>query len=207
MRKEKFWTVLGLLGAALILFGSTASCVARPPVDTRQPVLTPTYPFFPMFTLTTFPPTATPEARPIPPLPEGAALPTPSARPAWMGAVSPPNGSTVSLAAFEGICIQVASDGFFFDQFFPALETLFRAKEPLRRHLYLTVNDMVPSELTWQDVVIPNSTHPGTAWPGVRTQKTFRWPAEIAVGRYRVTVFYPTETGPASFSWHFETTE
>jgi hypothetical protein len=79
------------------------------------------------------------------------------------------------------------------------------AGERARDHLILRVNGVIPSELTWQDIIIPNSTNPGTAWAGTRAYLKFCWRAELASGFYEVTLFYPTATGSDSLSWHFVT--
>jgi hypothetical protein len=153
-----------------------------------------------MFTLTPFAPTATPGARPIPPLPSERSVPTPAPLPYWLAALSPPANGTVSLDAFEGICLQL--DSYVLDNY-PALLDLFRAKERVRDHLYLRVNGIIPSELTWQHIIIPNSTNPGTAWIGVRAHTRFCWPVDLTTGRYEAQLTYPAESGSETYVWHF----
>jgi hypothetical protein len=187
--------------------------------STAETTPTPTswfdYPFFPMFELTPFAPTATPSVRPIPPLsedvPERSAQPIPD----WLAAVSPSADSTVPLARFEGICIVPVNRAFIAcpsytqnsgDCYSPLLP-LFYKGERVRDYLYLEVNGVIPSELTWQDIIIPDTTHPGTAVPGLRTYSEFCWVADIAAGLYEVVLHYPSETGQASYTWYFATAD
>jgi hypothetical protein len=167
------------------------------------------YPFHPMFELTTFPPTVTPAARPIPPLPAYAQQKTTQPAPGWLAAVSPSAGSVVPLVDAERTCVTTAERHFFncshaqqSNCAFPLLPLFYRG-ERVRDHLYLEVNGIVPSELTWQDIIVPNSTHPGTAWVGIRTYGKFCWPVDLTAGLYEAVLHYPTETGEASYIWYF----
>ena len=196
--------------------GSEAEPAAKTPTPphstadaTPTPVssaLTPPWelrPYYPMFTLTPFAPTATPAIRPIPPLPDETKVGAPQVLPDWIKAVSPAPGDRLSLSTFNGICIAPAKGTM--EEYAPALKLAFQAGERARDHLYLRVNGIVPSELTWQEIVIPNSTHPGTAWVGTRTYREFCWIADITVGLYEVVLFFPTETESSSFTWQFTT--
>jgi hypothetical protein len=154
-----------------------------------------------MFTLTPFAPTATASLKPIPPLSPETQVEQAKPLPSWIEAVSPAPGSQASIGAFEGIC--VAPAGHDLTEYAPALASLFRAGERARDHLYVKVNGIVPSELTWKEIIVPNSTNPGTAWLGIRTYYRFCWVADIVPGLYQVMLFYPTETRSDSLTWHF----
>lgn len=178
---------------------ATAAC-ARNGVATPTPGIA-LWPFSPMFTLTPFEPTATLAVRPIPPLPPGVTPRAAGARPVWIEAVSPLPGGRVPIGTFRGICIEPA--GTRLDLVAPQLVGLFRNGERLRDHLHVKVNGVVPSELTWQNVIVANSTHPGTAWVGTRSHKTFCWTADLAPGTHEIELTYPTETGDDTLVWSF----
>ena len=95
-----------------------------------------------MFTLTPFAPTATPAARPIPPLASGSRVDHPGPLPRWIEALSLPPGGEVPLASFEGICVAPAGD--MLDECCPALGALFHAGERARDHLAVRVTASCP---------------------------------------------------------------
>jgi hypothetical protein len=184
-----------LVLAAILIVLAMVGC-ASPPSPTF--VL---YPQNPMFTLTPFEPTATPAARPIPPLSDPDAIATPQPLPYWLEALSPQALGSVSLADFRGVCIKPRSEWM---ENYPAILDLFWAGERARDHLYLEVNGVIPSELTWQHIIVPNSTDPGTAWFGVRTYRELCWPTDLTIGLYEARLHYPTETGSATYVWYFQ---
>ena len=190
-------TCVALVG---VLPGLVMAACARGVTATPTPGFT-LWPFSPMFTLTPFDATATPAVRPIPPLPAGTTPRAAGSLPGWIEAVAPPPGTSVPLEAFRGVC--VAPAGTRLDLVAPPLVTLFRARQRLRDHLYVKVNGVVPSELTWPDVIVANSTHPGTAWVGTRSHKKFCWTADVVPGVYEVELSYPTESGRDALVWSF----
>jgi hypothetical protein len=107
----------------------------------------------------------------------------------------------VDASQIEGICVWPADE--WLDRSYPTLQNLFYAGERARDHLILRVNGVIPSELTWQDIIVPNSTHPGTAWAGTRAYLKFCWRVELASGPYEVKLSYPTAAGSAALTWHF----
>ena len=102
---------------------------------------------------------------------------------------------------FEQICVWPAGGAL--EDHYPDLKSLFYDGERVRDHLYLTVNGILPSELTWQDIIVPNSTNPGTAWIGTRNHQRYCWTAEIETGLYEVALTYPWDGKSETFSWRF----
>jgi hypothetical protein len=212
--KAKFGRMCAGLLLTTILFAA-CSAEATPVPVTQTPVsisATATYPYFPMFTLTPVPPTVTPSISPIPPLPGNIQRDRPQPIPSWLASVSPPADSVVPLIDFERICIRPTQTHFSDcpPPSLPSIEgcsspllSLFGRGERVHNYLFVAVNGIIPSELTWQDIIVPNSTHPGTAWPGLMMQREFCWEAETTTGLYEVVLHYPAETGGALHKWYF----
>jgi hypothetical protein len=204
---------LSLLGLALISCseengkGATRSAAGTPGTATvaTRVISHLSYPFHPMFTLTPFDPTATPAQRPIQPLARGVAGVQDATLPSWIESVWPAPGSAVLLDGVENICIRPAS--IFLHELYPQLLDIFNAGERARDHLKLQVNGVAPSELTWRDIIRPNSNNPGTAWIGTWTYNEFCWPAELAAGRYQVRLSYPDGQNDSHYNWTFTTRE
>jgi hypothetical protein len=163
------------------------------------------YPFHPMFTLTPFDPTATPAQRPIQSLADGVAGVQDPALPSWIESVWPAPGSEVPLAEAQAICIRPAS--IFLHELYPQLLDIFNAGERARDHLKIEVNGVVPSELTWRDIIRPNSTNPGTAWIGTWSYSEFCWPAKLEAGRHQLRLTYPDGQLRGHFHWTFTAIE
>ncbi len=198
-----------------------AACGVEPPpaptASTPVPISpTATYSHFPMFTLTPFPPTVTPSIRPIPPLPGNVQREATQPIPGWLASVSPSADSTIRLADVERICVRPIKTYFGDCPTYPPLPvggcsspllSLFAQGERAHNHLFVKVNGVVPSELTWQDIIVPNSTNPGTAWPGMLMHEEFCWKADITTGLYEVVLHYPTEAGNDLLRWYFVVSE
>lgn len=210
----KFGHMFASFVLATIFFAACSAEPAPGPVPNTPTSISPTatYPYVPMFSLTPFPPTVTPSIRPIPPLPGNVQRETTQPIPSWLASVSPALDSVVRLVDFERICIRPAQTYFGDCPSYPSpsiegcsspLLSLFAREERVHDYLFVEVNGVIPSELTWQGIIVPNSTHPGTAWPGIFMQREFCWEADITTGLYEVVLHYPTEAGGGLFRWYF----
>lgn len=212
MNAKCAYVVVGYLLTSLFFTACIPEPARVPFTDTAVFSPTPTFPYIPMFSLTQIPPTITPRVRPLPPLPDQAPRETTQPIPRWLASVSPSANSLVRLIDTKQICIRPAQTHFVDCPAYLSvpgarcsspLLSLFAQEQRVHNHLFIEVNGIVPSELTWQNVIVPNSTHPGTAWPGIIMQRELCWIADVTTGLYQVTLHYPTETGNGLFKWYF----